>query len=76
MPADVSDLAAYRSRRLGTAAPLRSVQGEARPGLVVLHLPSDGGTLELSPAKARIWLELLGQLIDSAEALEREGDRG
>lgn len=81
MAGSVTDLDVYRQLREGAeakkamaTAPTLSVWGEARPGLIVLHLPPGWQEVEMSPTKARVWLERLQMLIESAEALEREGD--
>lgn len=72
MSAPILDLETFREARLATATPFRCVHGEARPGLVVLHIPEGWPCIELTPAKARVWLDHLVTLIESAEALERE----
>ncbi len=80
MADSVTDLAVYRQLREATeasnamaTAPKVCVWGEARPGLVVLHLPPGWSEVEMSPARARVWLERLTMLIEAAEGLERDG---
>jgi hypothetical protein len=71
VPADVLCIEAARERRLARVArPFACVHAEARPGLLLIHVPRGWDHVELTPREARVWLEQLGQLIDSAEELE------
>jgi hypothetical protein len=72
--APVIDLEERRWAALESAPPLACVQGEARPGLVVIHVPAGWSQVELTPAKARIWLDHLTTLIESAEQLQRDAE--
>jgi hypothetical protein len=68
---NVINLDSIREARLARD-PFTCVHAEARPGLLLIHVPEGWTHVELTPQQARIWLEQLAQLVDSAEALEGE----
>jgi hypothetical protein len=76
MTARLLDLDAFRESRLSRlTAPLACVHAEARPGLLLIHVPRSWEYVELTTKQARIWLEQLAQLVETAEELDG-GSRG